>query len=428
MTKKRILVLTVGTGNVEKIDESLLKPLSKSIRQGEWSLAVLLPSTVTQDFAEQLKCRFPNLPIRVDPLPKPGLENDADECFGHFDKVLGKLMEEGYEAGAITVDFTRGTKAMSAALVLAAVRRDIPQLRYIWGERDELGMVIAGTEKISELSTTLATAHRQLDAATNLMRHGDFAAVLELTRDFPNLLAGALPARFHEEIDRLRRRATFYAAWDRLDYAEAAHRAESLRKEDDLDEAVSWICLLAGEPNMSCHEDMACWLQIVACDLLENGRRRIRDRHFEDALLRGYRVLELTGQFLLFKRGIDSASIDPDIPAVERLCKKLQNKGSHGFGSGKNGRLQAPRELAARLLKELGEPLAKDLLHFDNEHTRVRAKQRNHSILIHGFTATSGSDAAALDNLYDGLESLLNKSCPEVVNRAKSATDPFSRD
>lgn len=421
--KKKMLVLTIGTGDVEKIDESLLKPLSKSIRQGEWSRVILLPSTITENLAEQLTQRLSDLPIGVESLPKPGMENDADACFGHFDTVLGNLIEEGCQAGSIFIDFTRGTKAMSAALVLAAVRHDIPQLRYIYGERDKRGMVIAGTEEISDLSTTLATARRQLDTAINLMRRGNFAAVLELGNQF----AEFLPQEFHDEAAGLRRRAYFYAAWDRLDYKEAARRAESLRKEDVIADQTEWVRQLAKEPDKSEHEAMTHWLQIVACDLLENGRRRIRNRHFEDALLRGYRVLELTGQFLLFKQGIDSESIDPDIPAVKHLQGELEKKGSHGFGCDKNGRFKAPRELAARLLKRLDEPLAKDLLHFDNEHTRVEARQRNRSILIHGFTATSGSDASALDKLYDDLESLLNKSCSEVVSRAKSATDPFAR-
>lgn len=431
MNQSKVLVLTVGTGNVEKIEESLLKPLSESIQAGEWNEVILLPSTVTENFAERLVQRFVDLPIRVAPLPKPNMENHADACFGYFDKVLGRLINDGCTRENITVDFTRGTKAMSAALVLAAVRRDIPRLRYIQSERrdgrDKRGMVIPGSEEISELSTTLATARRQLDTAINLMHKGNFAAVLELIPEDADQLSVKFPGAFREEAAELRRHAYFYAAWDRLDYEEAHKRSKRLRKEGCLTDQTAWVRDLANEPDRYNHEAMAQWLQIACCDLLANGRRRIGNRHFEDALLRGYRVLELIGQFLLFERGMDSACLDPNHPAVTNLQAKLKKKGGHGFGRNKNGCLEAPRILAARLLKELGEPLAKDLLSFDQKNVGVKVEQRNHSILIHGFSATSGSDASALDNLYDDLESLLRRSCPGVVAKAKAVTNPFPR-
>ena len=428
MNKKNVLVLTVGTGDVEKPEASLLNPLSKSIAQGEWHEAVLLPSTVTESFAVRLQDQFPDLQVRIKPLPKPKMENDADACFGYFDGILGDLIENGYTQENITVDFTRGTKAMSAALVLAAVRRDVTQLRYIHGKRDKRGMVIPGSEAISGLSATLATARRQLDTAIHLMHRGNFAAVLKLIPEKPEQLAERFPETFRKEAAGLRRRAYFYAAWDRLDYKEAMRRAKRLLPEDDLADHKAWVCDLANQPDRSQHGAMAKWLQIICCDLLANGRRCIESRHYEDALLRGYRVLELIGQLLLFERGIDSASINPTIPEVQNLEARLKKKGSHRFGCTKNGYLRAPRELAARLLKELGEPLATKLLDFAEKHPKIKARQRNHSILIHGFTATSGSDASALDDLYDDLESLLTRSCPKAVaTKAKSVTDSFPR-
>ncbi len=427
MNQKNVLVLTIGTGDVEKPEASLLNPLSKSIAQGEWNEAVLLPSTVTKTFAVRLQEQFLDLPVRIEPLPKPKMENDADACFGYFDKVLGDLIEDGYTRENITVDFTRGTKAMSAALVLAAVRRDIPQLRYIHGKRDKRGMVISGSETISGLSATLATARRQLDTVIHLMHRGNFAAVLKLIPKDANRLDKIFPETFREEATELRRRAYFYAAWDRLDYKEAMRRATYLLPTDGFADEIAWLCGLANEPDRSQHGAMAKWLQIICCDLLSNGRRCIKNRHYEDALLRGYRVLELIGQFLLFERGMDSACLDSNHPAVQCLQEKLKKGRSHGLGHGKKGCLTAGRDNTARLLKILNEPLAIELLDFDKKHTKIKAKQRNHSILIHGFTATSGSDASALANLYDHLESLLTRSCPEAIARARAVTDSFPR-
>ena len=51
----RILVLTVGTGNIDSIEKTLLTPLRKSIATDAWKAVVLLPSTVTASFADRLR-------------------------------------------------------------------------------------------------------------------------------------------------------------------------------------------------------------------------------------------------------------------------------------------------------------------------------------------------------------------------------------
>ena len=420
MSQGNVLVLTVGTGNREALEESLLKPLEKSIDEGEWCEVFLLPSRVTEGFAARLAERFPDLSVRIEPLPEPDMENDVDACYGHFDAVLGKLLKD-YEATSVTVDFTRGTKAMSAALVLAAVRRDIPQLRYVWGERDERGMVVPDTERIGEFATERVTARRRIDAAKGLMGHGNFAAALDLLPDSSGQSGKLLPEVLHDATV-LRRQAAFYAAWDRLDYAEADRLASEARLEADLSDAVSWVRRLAQAPEPKGHASMARWLRAIACDLLQNGRRRIRDRHFEDALLRAYRVLELVGQFRLFDHGIDSASVDPDLESVRGLRETLKKKGSQDFGTGRDARLTASRELAARLLKCLGDPLGAELLKFDEKHGGIDAKKRNHSILIHGFEAEAKSHSkSSLDNLYDALDKLLRKAEPRADDMIKTA-------
>ena len=422
MSQENVLVLTVGTGNREALEESLLKPLAKSIREGEWCEVLLLPSRVTEGFAELLAERFRDLPVRIEPLPEPNMENDADACYGHFDAVLGGLLKD-YAVVAVTVDFTRGTKAMSAALVLAAVGRDIPHLRYVWGQRDQRGMVVPDTENIGEFATARVTARRRIDAAKGLMCHGNFAAALDLMPDSSGQSGKPLPESLHDET-KLRRRAAFYAAWDRLDYAEADELASAARLEGDLSDAVScWVHRLARAPEQKDHASMARWLSAIACDLLENGRRRIQDRHFEDALLRAYRVLELVGQFRLFDHGIDSASVDPDLEAVRCLREKLKKKkGSQDFGTGRDGRLTAPRDLAARLLKSLGDPLGDELLKFDEKHGGIDARKRNHSILIHGFEAEAKSHSkSSLDSLYDALKELLREAEPLADDMIETA-------
>ena len=91
------LLLTVGTGDVEWPEETLLTPLRKSIKKGAWARVVLLPSQLTAPSAEKLRDALPSDVFDVQPLPKNGSENDADECFSHFDAVIERLLEDGFD-------------------------------------------------------------------------------------------------------------------------------------------------------------------------------------------------------------------------------------------------------------------------------------------------------------------------------------------
>ncbi len=419
MTQGKVLVLTVGTGNMEELEKSLLRPLAKSINDGEWREVLLLPSTFTRKFAAQLKQRFPALPVRVETLPEAAMENNADACFGHFDTVLEELLKT-WEPGSITIDFTRGTKAMSAALVLAAIGHDISQLRYVWSDkRDERGTVVAGSENIGTFQASIATSRRQIDAARRFMGKGDFAAVEELLSDLAEPGSKTPPGTLRDlrkDARRLQGQARFYLAWDRLDYAKASQLAKNTGEEHGLDDAaMCWLHGLATKPKQEDHKAMAGWLRAVACDLLQNGRRRIKDGHFEDALLRGHRTRELVGQFLLFGHDIDSTSIDPKRKEIQHL------KNNGGFRTLPNGRITASRFDVTQLLEAVGNPLLAELKEFDKKHGENTTNKRNTSILIHGFKVVPAKHPKSLHNLYDALEQLLGEADPAAAERIKTA-------
>ena len=411
-----ILVLTVGTGDAEDLERSLIAPVLKSVAQGEWEQVVLLPSHITEAAARQLRERIGDVAVDVRPLPAAGQENDADACFGHFDAVLSGLVEQGVRPDRIVADFTRGTKAMSAALVLAAVRLDVPLLRYLYGERDTRGAVVAGTERVGEIRTGLVTARRRLDLVADLMRHGDFGAAISILPDLDGPFSALWPSSLRDEAAALRDEARVYAAWDRLDYGGALGAPDRLDAPPE--DVRHWLASLAERPKRSDRKGYAAWLRALACDLLANAERRVRDRHFEDALLRTYRILELIGQFRLFDKGYDSGCIPADDPVVEKLRRDIEKKGGHDFGrDARTGALTAPRELAARLLGRLDDPLASRLLEFDDNRSAVNTRSRNHSVLIHGFTAQAPAGEEPLREVLGDLEKLLIEDDPSAAER-----------
>ena len=414
-----VLVLTVGTGDTQNLQSTLIRPMLKSIEDGRWQRVLLLASRVSDQWAHELGEQVQGTDIAISTLPEAGQENHADACFGHFDQVLGGLVGQGFAPASIVVDFTRGTKAMSAALVLAAIRRDIPLLRYVHSEhRDQRGMVVPGTEKVGEIGTSLVTFRKRLDLAADLMRHGDFGAVEALIPDPQSPMFSALwPDNLHSEAEGLRSLCEACAAWDRLDHSgakEALGRDPEViaeaPKELRLDEgAVAWLVELANEPDRCDMRGYASWLRALACDLLANAERRLRDRQLEDALIRAYRILELVGQCRLFDRGYDSACIPDSDSKVEEFRTRLRRKGSQDFGVGqKPGFLSAPRLIAARFLKHLGDPLGQELAGFADANPQLGTASRNNSLLIHGFSAAAPT-GEELRELLRRLEALLSK-------------------
>lgn len=421
----RALLLTVGTGDLARLEESLFAPLRKSIEQGEWARVVLLPSLVTERYAAELQARCSGHGIDVRPLPAAGLEDDADACFAHFDHVITTLRDEGYPTTDIVADFTRGTKAMSAALVLAAVRHDVTTLRYITGPRDDRhSMVRAGMERIFEISPAIATSRKRLDTALQFSRHGNFAGALALLGEAEST-KNCWPPGLTDGVPGLCEALRFYAVWDRLDYQTAAAitcaEVAPLREWQPLwptPTTANWVARLAAPVTRDDHAAMAARLRLLACDLLANGERRIRDRHYEDAVLRAYRVLELVGQMRLFDHGLDSGRLPSDHPAVQKLSAKLEKSRSAGLGVRPDGSLTAAREQVARLLKVLGDPLASPLLNFDKRPTLPRVSARNVSVLIHGFEAVGPDDDAPLRALYRELEALLIMDAGDAAQTA----------
>ncbi len=421
----RVLIMTVGTGDVDRLEETLFTPLRKSIATDAWARVVLLPSRVTEEFAQALRDRLAGADVDVKPLPA-GDENDADAAYAHFDDVLGTVLQDAAPE-EVMVDFTRGTKAMSAALVLAATRRAVPRLRYVTGtRRDRRGMVEPGSEVVREIRTTSVDGHRRLDLARELVRRGAFAAVANVLPDPEAPLARLYPDDFLHAAKAVHGAAQFHAAWDRLDYAGAAKLtvgeppSEEWRHYWPAPDVRAWLTALATEPERSDHGGMAAWLRRLAVDLLANGERRVRQGQNEDALVRAYRLLELIGQARLFDHGLDSANLARDHDAVRAVQQESTKKKRHSFSESR-GKLQASRFQVGRLLRHCADPLAATLLQFEKTAS-LNPTLRNTSVLVHGFIAKAPDDPSLFQRLFRDLEALaLQDGGDQVADRLRVA-------
>ncbi len=425
-SRQRVLVLTVGTGTPNDLEGSLYAPLQKSIDTGHWTRVVFLPSQDTKQHAQELTRRHAEGAIQFTtfPLPKPGMENDADACFAFFNKKLRDILKD-VEAAKVLVDFTRGTKAMSAALVLVAAAHDVPQFRYISGDRGGPGgTVSAGTENVGTFDTQALYERKQIDTVRLLFRHGRYAAALAV------LPQPVLPTPDNEPLAAARPLADFFGAWDRLDYQCAAALLSELPKALALPpelhgflpdpEVKSWVRRLARQPARDEHKQFAAWLRLVVCDVLANGQRRLRNGELEDALIRAYRVLEMLGQIQLFDVKLDSSALPESDPCIQRFQNSLRAKDERPLAKARQaGRLEASREKAARLLQWQGNPLGEKLLGAANLFSL--GTRRNQSILNHEFDAQA-PNPDALRQMYAELERLLlfdDEAAAERLKRAR---------
>jgi CRISPR-associated protein (TIGR02710 family) len=328
--------------------------------------------------------------ISVHPLPREGAENDPDACFDHFDAAIEALLAEGFAGTDLVADFTRGTKAMSAALVLAATRHGVPILRYVGGDRrDARGTVIAGSERIHETRTARATARRRLDLARDLVERANFAAALSLLPDPDHKLAVIGWDVAEQRVLRgLRPLVAWFAAWDRFDYtgAQAFHLPESpalpaaWRRHVPPQAVRHFVARLGRSPRSS---------RNLAIDIFANAARRVSQGQYEDALVRIYNV-------------------------VERIARaRMQDAGV----------IVATRAEAIEALRRRQDPMAQWLRALDRAHPALQSGARNNSILIHGHGAQGSHDPAQWQSLLDDVEGILRRD-----SESRSAATEFAAD
>ena len=443
----RVLFLTVGTGNKEDQKGTIITPFLKTMRDGHFTHYVFLSSKKTLENAQALKAEcekqseFTGKTIEIESLPNENDEDDADKCFDYFNQIIHNKMEKlSCSVHQITIDMTRGTKIMSAALYSAGLRHGIVNYRYITGERDNKGQVIKNTEKIYPFPASKALFLMKVDQAKIFLSGYNFKAVETMFQeeDYSNEFQDAEKYIYHC--------AKFYGAWHRLDYKAAyaemneavfKNSPEKQLKELGLEclvlteDVKNWITELKEDwPSVTENEKTnpdkykeMCYRKApqafrIAVDLLENGRRQLKIGNYEDVKVRIYRVIELVGQIYLFSQGYDTAYIKGNDQNIQEYCgktssppmpKQEKNNGEKYF--------ELPREQAASFIKyqfnrEFGKKLLQKAASSGSERI-IAATARNNSVLIHGFVI---QDQEVKEAWFNELENLLKEVVPNGCN------------
>jgi CRISPR-associated protein (TIGR02710 family) len=418
---KTVLVLTVGMGSNADPQQSLYDPIERSLRGGSMRKIWLFPSRQSLPHAEHLCAILADLPIVVaEPLPEDA-EEDPGICYSFFQSLFDLVLADRTRPEEVELDYTRGTKTMSAAALLAAVSRRIERFRYVSGVRGENNLVKAGTESVRTFSAANISADREMDVARQLIALQRYAAVSTVMDRWEV----RYPIEFHAEARHLAGCARFWDAWDRLEYPEAERCFGPTQElqfwytpSERAGEAISFLARSRDLPPV----ELSAPTWGLVFDLLENARRRVRQGQLEDALLRAYRSLELIGQAELYRYGIETNGADPNRKEIADWIgyRRAEGKSVPELKRGTGYLLS--KDLVGSLLKFLKSPVANDLNNFDSKRD-FQAKLRNTSLLIHGFAVqATGERTKELEGMLQvGLPTIARKGVPDGLRWIESA-------
>jgi CRISPR-associated protein (TIGR02710 family) len=352
--------------------------------------------------------------VSIYELPAP---EDLDSSIDTFRSVFREVAALGVER--VIVDFTGGTKVMSAALLLAALGHlssfeVVPQ--YVGGEqRNAHGRV--------EGQTTVKRATRV--PPQELARQ-----VIECLRDghysYAEAFAQGLPDAGRHRF--LKKATTLLYLWDDFQYEQALVLATGLHETcatlaDDatycrladtvarlrragghikatLDRLVS----LQNNPLAKAPHPQPVWAYL-ALDALENARRRFAESRFTDCVLRAYRAVEVATQFAIIGLGIN-----PWHPKWEKLNRELLSSYLNVIGLS-----QPPRVLSLFHSISLIECLASHFEEQVKDDLKSIMNLRNFSYLEHGYNAVNKEDAAtALIKTEKAITAILAKAGLDV--------------
>jgi CRISPR-associated protein (TIGR02710 family) len=318
-------------------------------------------------------------------------------CYRELRLRLPELLRKWKVAPeAVLVDYSGGTKAMSAALVLAATEL-FQQFSYVGGAQREkagLGIVVDGKERVLYQSNPWSElAIREVERVRDLWNHGLFesaARVLEQTA--PRVPRRAL-------FETLASVAHGTAARHRLDFGQAEKRLGPAMKDvpkfydriadfGRCDRIADFGLLDFVQRSLSicqrCKAQEAC-VDLMR-EILDNALRTAKQSRYEDAAARLYRAMEMQAQLWLAEASNGSfvngrLKQNAQVPATLAEWEPCRPD--------EEGAVKLSLELCFHAIHRLGDRRAEKVVNdlaFGKERSRWRqaTEQRNSSILAHG--------------------------------------------
>ena len=397
--KIKTLFVTVGTGVNPNSEEVAAKNLAKGIYS---SIQKIYPdyivffcsdlSTRTIDYITELFEADDDEFIEGQDYEIVVLDqiDNFNSCFEAFELKIWELDLLAEEKHEIIMDYTSGTKTMSAAMACCGMFYS-KDLITISGDRRN-GVVSTGTESIQYQNLYKVYDKFALMRVRNYFNANRFYTASEIlenvvdesinTENMMNLVKG-------------------YFLWDNMEFEEAYEHLTKLdlngfelsEIKDDLKFNLKALGAIVRSP----HENLKnCY---ILASLINNSIRRAEEYKYDDAIARLYRAFELIAQIRLSSYRLNSSDIDTDI--------LLENNVSQEFIDGlektrDEGKIRIGLIKDFELLDALDDDLGK---YFAENRNRINnlTKKRNNSILAHGLESLDKEDFEEFEEVVESL-------------------------
>ena len=406
---KKYLILTVG-GSCEPLVTSInqFKPdytvfvcsqLSKEMIEGTGNVCISSAAKKTGLSSPDL----PNIPAQTGlakgtyktVVLKDGQEDDLDACYKTIFDYMADIRAKDKDA-IIAADYTGGTKAMTAAIVLAALTVENVELKLVTGQRNDLTQVVSGTEVLTSVRRQHIDFNRIKSECNKMLEKYEYAGAEDILENF--LANTTLDSSLESKVKGWISICRGFDAWDRFDH----NKAKQLLAGKIDEKYLHFLGCIVSGTNKKAWETKSGYLLVN--DLMANACRRAAQGRYDDAIGRHYRAAELVIQTFLFnKHNIDTSKVPKD-----KLPKELSHK-VNSDGIAKLGLCDA-WQLAAYLDADLAEWFK------DWKEPLIAAVQlRNQSLFAHGTTPIT-EDGYNKD-VRDGLAAFVNAAMDYLKNR-----------
>ncbi len=381
-----MLFITVGTGwgRGEEGKESLAHAIRECIKHWKPEKVLFFCTEKSSKQIGYIERQFEEKGEKIqDYEPEECRIKDGDDT-ANILKTMDKKVEE-FEGWERIVNYTSGTKSMSAAIVIIGILNHL-EISNIRGTRGEGGIVIKGTEQIMGENLYYVYDKLLLEKGKNQINRFDFQEAVETLKKIvdPEMVS---------EKESLTALANFYKNWDILRHEEAMGELNNIKSSDikrRMGKNIEFLRWLIERKkryeDTKNPEDYAEKMSYFIVDILSNAERRINEGKFDDAAARCYRVVEAIAQLLLSKHGL----VDDDGISTQNFKSKFPDifsvvSENMGFAE-KEKRIRIGLEKKYMLLKAMNK---------DNKNTNIQKidvsnemrnllKMRNLSILAHG--------------------------------------------
>ena len=361
----KALIISVGTGTraSKSIIESLANALAYSINHHNPDKTFFIATK------ESRKTTLPLILKKIKPKPYEVIMiENPDNIQLIYETLQPKIKEIRENYDQLTVDYTSGTKAMTAAIAILATIYEATELSYITGKR-EGGIVQPGTERIVPIRPYFAIIEQKIKTAIQFFNRNQYGATMTILKQIQKTTKDP---KITGRIESLLNLAKAYELWDKFQHKKAFKILKKI-KIKQIDKNKQFLGQLINKIEKNQEPE-----PYLIADLINNAERRAKEElKYDDAVARLYRTIELIAQHRLkIKYGIDSSQVK-----LKQIPQKLLKKWN--IPSEKEA-IKLALERDYELLKAKGDELGEK--YFEDEELRNLLSKRNTSILAHGLT------------------------------------------